>query len=85
MSDRKHVSDQDLLALRIENDFTYHAPTEDQRRQYEILRAEAKALAHQINKQCPSGREKSMALSKLEESIMWANAAIARAGKGERG
>ena len=68
------------LERRIENDFTYHAPTEEQRRQYERLRAMAKGLALLINRECPSGREKSTALSKLEEAVMWANASIARSG-----
>lgn len=72
--------ERDALEARIENDFTYHAPTEEQRRKYEKIRAEAKSLALLINRECPGGREKSTALSKLEEGVFWANAAIARAG-----
>jgi len=35
-------------------------------------------LAFDIEHFCPDSREKSVAITKLEESIMWANAAIAR-------
>ena len=67
------------LDARIESDFTYHAPKPGQREVYEELRAYAKDLARRINLHCPEGREKSLALTKLEEAVMWANAGIARA------
>lgn len=62
----------------LDNIFTYHAPKADQPKRYEELRSHAKALAVDIVKFCPESRERSLALTKLEESIMWANAAIAR-------
>ncbi len=64
---------------RIESDFTYHAPKPGQPEKYEALRAKAKELAHLINAECPDGREKSTAMTRLEEAVMWANAGIARA------
>ena len=67
-----------LLLERIESDFVYHAPHGDQAERYQQLRETAKGLAKQIIHLCPDGRERSLALSKLEESVMWANAAIAR-------
>lgn len=67
-----------LLVERIENDFTYHPPAGDQAERYEKLRADAKVLALEIAELCPDSRERSTALTKLEETIMWANAAIAR-------
>ena len=63
---------------RIENNFTYHAPKGDQEERYSILRLEAKNLAFCIEAHCPNSREKSLAMTKLEEAAMWANAAIAR-------
>lgn len=72
-----------LLAERIANDFMYHSPVGDQPRRYEKLRADAKILALEIVELCPDTRERSLALTKLEECVMWANAAIARHPSGE--
>jgi hypothetical protein len=66
------------LAEQIENSFTYHPPKGDQAERYQTLRESAKYLAHQINLLVPNGREKSLAITHLEESIMFANAGIAR-------
>jgi len=63
---------------RVESNFTYHAPIIDQPARYEVLRNMAKGLALQILHTCPPSRERSLALTKLEEAVMWANAAIAR-------
>ena len=63
---------------QIEKAFTYHAPKDGQPERYTKMRDMAKAFAVVIDNWCPDSREKSMALTKLEESIMWANAAIAR-------
>ena len=65
----------------IENRFTYHKPTGRQPEIYNSIREEAKGLAYVMNMYCPEGREKSLAITKLEESVMWANAAIARGGE----
>jgi hypothetical protein len=62
----------------IENNFKYHAPTADQPVKYERLRAKAKELAYLIDEVCPNSREKSKAMTELEDAIMWANASIAR-------
>ena len=62
----------------IENNFTYHKPFGDQPERYEALRGKAKELAYLLDKSCPASREKSLAMTKLEESIFWANASIAR-------
>ena len=61
-----------------DNIYTYHAPKEGQPAQYEEIRAKAKELAELIDGNCPDSREKSLAHTKLEESVMWANASIAR-------
>lgn len=62
----------------IEQNFTYHAPTDDQATLYEIIRSKTKELALLIDGMCPDSREKSLAITKLEECNMWANASIAR-------
>ena len=58
--------------------FTYHAPKGDQLPRYTKLRDAARDLAIMIQINTPSSREQSLALTKLEESVMWANASIAR-------
>lgn len=63
---------------QIENNFMYHAPKEGQAEKYDQLRSKAKELAYLIDELCPNSREKSLATTKLEESVMWANASIAR-------
>ena len=63
---------------KIENNFTYHPPKGDQPERYEAIREGAKALAYLIENLCPDSREKSLALTNLEQSVMWSNSAIAR-------
>jgi len=62
----------------IENNFKYHAPKNGQNDKYEALRLKGKELAYLIDALCPATDEKSLAITKLEEVVMWANAAIAR-------
>ncbi len=61
-----------------EKAFTYHAPKDDQPARYVAIRSNARALAELIEANCPDSREKSLAFTKLEEAVMWANASIAR-------
>jgi len=63
----------------IETRFAYHAPaTDDKRRQHAIVRERCQRLAEGFNAMLPEGREKSTAITKLEEVMFWANAALAR-------
>ena len=63
---------------RIENNFKYHSPKDDQPQRYEMIRAKARELALVINGCSPASREQSLAFTALEEAIMHANSAIAR-------
>lgn len=63
---------------QIENNFKYHAPKEGQPEKYNAIREKAKELAYLIDAECPNSREKSVAITKLETAVMWANASIAR-------
>lgn len=65
---------------QIENNFKYHSPKEGQPEKYTMIREKAKELAYLIEDQCPNSREKSLAITKLEEAVMWANASVARNG-----
>jgi len=62
----------------LNNTYTYHEPKDDQPKRYETLRADTKRLAAVILLLCPDSRERSIALTKLEECSFWANASIAR-------
>lgn len=62
---------------QIDNIFTYHAPGGTQQERYVALRDKAKELAHLINDSCPESREKSLALTNLQQSVQMANASIA--------
>jgi len=62
----------------LENNFTYHPPHGNQAERYEHLRLQAKFLATELIANCPPSRELSLAMTKLEEVVFWANAAIAR-------
>ena len=62
------------------NRFTYHPPKAElnQAERYTGIRDKGKILALYLLEQCPESRELSLAITKLEEAVMWANAAIAR-------
>lgn len=62
---------------QIQNTFTYHRPFLDQPQRYEKIRSMARQLAALINECCPESREKSLAITNLQQSVMWANASIA--------
>lgn len=68
------IDDSDLAQR-----FDYHPPSDDSiRHAHEEVRYALLTVARVINELCPDGREKSLAITKLEEAMMWANAAIAR-------
>lgn len=60
------------------NRFTYHPPRTDNVAKFSAIRTEAMLFSKQINELVPEGREKALAITKLEEVVMWANAGIAR-------
>lgn len=64
--------------------FCYHAPTPDQVKQYGDIRSAGKFLAQVILQQCPDSRERSIAVTKVQEVVMWANASVALHGNGPR-
>ena len=63
---------------QFETNFKYHSPKEGQPEKYTMIREKAKELAYLIDGNCPNSREKSLAITKIEEAMMWANASIAR-------
>lgn len=73
---QKYVPREDKYD-EVVNLFTYHPVIGDQAERYEYLRAQARDLARAILSLTPESREQSLALTSLQQSIMWANAAIA--------
>lgn len=66
------------MQARLDNDFKYHAPKDDQQERYVKIRDAAKVLAILICENSPSSREQSVALTELDHVVMMTNAAIAR-------
>ena len=63
----------------LDNRFSYHPPKNAATQEkYRQIRALGKMLAELYVRHCPDGRERALALTNLEQSNMWANAAIAR-------
>lgn len=60
----------------MKNRYDCHSIDKDQYKLIDIIRNRVKALDEVIETYCPKGREKSLALTKLEECLMWANKAI---------
>ncbi|MCX5266074.1 hypothetical protein [Streptomyces sp. NBC_00199] len=59
--------------------FAFHAATTDEKRDaHASVRQQCRQLADHINATCPNGREKSLAITAIEEAMFWGNAALAR-------
>lgn len=68
-------------AADIEHRFAFHpALTEEKRQAHGSVRSSCASLASILYNSLPEGREKATALTKLEEVMFWANAALAREG-----
>jgi hypothetical protein len=62
----------------LRNRFSDHEPRDTQPERYRNIRAQALTLALHIDAHAPDSREKSLAITHLEDAVFWANAAIAR-------
>lgn len=63
----------------LEDRFRYHPPESDRRRlAHESVRGSMLGAADRFDVLLPNGREKSLAITKLEEAMFWANASLAR-------
>ena len=62
----------------LDRNFSYHKPTDGKIVRHQILREAGKELARVVTAKTAPGREQSLALTKIEEAIFWANASVAR-------
>ena len=67
-----------MQASDIDNRFAFHPANDEKGKSHECVRSECRKLAYYLNELLSEGREKSLAVTHLEEVMMWSNAAIAR-------
>lgn len=68
-----------MSAQDLDNRFDFYpANTKIKQDLHSDVRVECKALATFFDESIPDSREKSLAITKIEEAMFWANAGIAR-------
>lgn len=83
MTDNPYTHAHRVYAIEaIDKAFTYHPPHGDQAERYQLIRDAGRAFAHVIAETAPFDdgfpRETLLAIDKISEAVMQANAAIAR-------
>lgn len=71
-------SEQKEIYLRTMWNMTNHTPSPERIKDIEELRGDFKVTAGGVILRCPPSRERSLALTHLEQALMWAVAGIAR-------
>lgn len=62
----------------LHNRFTFHPSTPTTATTYEAMRSKALELALWMEENAPVSRELSLALTNLDQAVMWFNASVAR-------
>ena len=65
-------------AKDFDNRFTYHPPSPERAAKHDQIRNACQDIAELVDALVPDSREKSLTLTKIEEAMFWANAALAR-------
>lgn len=67
-----------MEASDFDNRFSYHAPNDKQKELHQRARSIMHDAAVEVDGMGPDCREKSLAVTALEEAMLWTNAMIAR-------
>jgi len=70
-----------ITEQNVDKIFSYHAPDDDKIAKYATIRSEARHFAKTLLDTVPECADRSVALRKLRECVMDANAAIALDGE----
>lgn len=62
--------------MPIDKPFAYHKPSPEGLEKITVLRHSFSALKQRIEETCPPSRERSVAITELETSAMWAIKAV---------
>lgn len=73
----EEVPQRGFFDLNLLDLFTYKPPFGDQPQRYKKIRSSAKEFAQIILNNCPDSADKTIAIRKIQEAVMWANASIA--------
>ena len=68
-----------MTTLEITKMFSFHSVSDEQKKVMEELTKKFIELAQLVNDSCPDSREKSLAMTKLQEAKMFASSSIAQA------
>jgi hypothetical protein len=71
----------DVKEFDLDHIFTYHAPGNEDIERYQKIRDSAKEFARTVIENCPSSADKTVAIRRIREAVMIANAAIALDGR----
>lgn len=74
---KKRVEDAEKIPPVLVELFTYHPPNQAQTASYKRIRETAMRLAKVIDEECPAGPDRTVAVRKIREAVMIANASIA--------
>ena len=73
-----NVENVSIGVKEVDNRVSYHAPSKEGIKRHGYLSAAFALLMNDIDEIVPPGREKSIAITKLEEALHWSKSAITR-------
>ena len=74
-TDHHRMVQRDVEKLK-EMFFTYHPVKKDQMLRFQTIKDSAADFAEVIMRGCPPSKDRNLALEKVREAMMWANASI---------